>query len=288
MKRDVFDSIFRFVVGQIFLLNLADSMRLHLIDKAGYARFIDMLDGDADRSVDGWWSHPLRSAFFASQVPVMSGRELFSSVVAYNRESVFRADALQDLLDDEPDRRRLSEDASVKILLTTKTNKKIYWLTDRRSLNFVSSADTLRDKLGLDWVDDEMYLYRIDFDYERVITNPLRRPSALCGGTPRFCARRHDESAHRYFKGWGRTIDLRAWRTRKPRARLGGAAELISRLGPVLDGVAGIWFVGMTRSPSGCSSDEDHADFARILNEDAVLQADPLYSQIVELAGRLP
>ena len=287
MRRDLFDAVFAFPVGRLFLLNLADSMELLLIDRAGYRAFLTELENVADRGVEGWWQVPLMGSALASSAAPVHGGERFSSVAALRLTDVRRIDAIRELAGDDPDVREVVEDAVLRTFLLSRLQKKDYWLTDRRSLKSAGTADEVRDRLGLDWVNDEMFLYRIDLRVDRVAAAGPKRPSALCRGTARFRARRHDEVRPRHFRGWGRTVELSAWCGRRAAAKMVGAAEVISPVGPLMPDDGEMHYVGRTHHPSYCTEDADHADFAVLLNGGSAPDTDAMYRRLCELGGTL-
>lgn len=287
MRRDSFDQIFVFDVGKIFLLNLVDSLELKLVDRAGYQRFRDQLEGIAQCTTDGWWRDPMRSVFVASRSPRLRGDERFVSVAALSQPQLRKIDPLRELAGDLPEPHRVVDDAVLRAFLSSRLHKKTYWLTDLRSLGRPANADAVRDRLGLDWVEDDMYLYRTDMRRDRVASAGPWRPSALCDGTARFRARRCDEVRPRGFAGWGRTVELSAWRRRRLGAAIAGAAELIAGLGPLAPGDCEIRYLGRTEEPSQCDTAKDHQEFCKYINGGQVPDPELLYRRLLDLEAGL-
>lgn len=288
MDRPLFDDIFDFILGEIFLLNLIDSMELALIEKSSYGDFLQQLSAVTERNTEGWWRDALQATILASKQPGFKGMEHFSSILALNESDLQRLDGESELRGASPDEARLLTDKFLRNILVSRLQKKLYWLTDRRCLVSRKTADQVRDRLGLDLVDDMMHLFRIDLKPQRVIKAQPRRPSALCDGTPRFRVRRHDEAGHLRFKDWGRTVDLDAWRKRSFGSAIAGAAELISDIGPLspADGI-NISYLGKTQNPAQCSDQEDHESFAAYLNNGKRVDRDSLYRRLTTLERTL-
>jgi len=291
LKQTAFSEIDGFAggVGRLFLLNLADSIELRLVAEADVASFYARLDAIGTRSESGWWLRAVEPVLPACVAVPLSGRERFATVQAVTRNELARADSEAELDNTAPDPRATLSDRLAASLLSSRQSKKKYWLTDERCLAGAASPDDVRDKLGLDWVDDGIVLIQFSLSGKVVAAAGVYRPSALCGGSHRFRARRHDEEAQRGFQRWGRTVNLGFWRHyRRRHARLAGAAESVSNVGPLNAGIAVARLLGRTVRPSRCSSPHDHQQFAVALNEGKAVDPATLYGRLTggAAAGR--
>lgn len=282
LKRDLFDQIDSFPKGRLFLLNLAESIELKLVGTTHIQDFFSRLDSVPDRTVDQWWLHAISAVLPAEKSPEFKGGERFATIIAMSADRASVIDPEAELLGPVPQHPQLVDEPVVRSILLSRQHKKVYWLTEARSLQGAHSADGVRDALGLDWIDEDMALYRLDIERSKVATASTKRPSGLCRGTPRFKVRRFDERSHRAYNNWGRTVHLGAWRRRRPaRGQIAGAAEVVSALGPLKEGWAEVRFIGWTRNPSDCSADDDHTLFSIALNAGQSVEPDSLYQRIL-------
>lgn len=268
--------------GRIFLLNLAESIEIGLVDAGQANAYGTALAAWSERSSKRWWLNAIAGSAVAKQQPAMRAWERLATIVSLSRSDALAVDPVLALYGASRLAGDVLDDDVLRAILIMKSRKKLYWVTEQRSIARALKADEVRDLLGLDWADEDIVLYRVDLDGVRARKAAPLRPSGLCRGSARFKARRHDERHHRAYKGWGRTVDLAAWRTAWGAQAFGatGACELVAELGP-LDAGAGAWhFVGETEHPSGCNSDADHLRFAEALLGDRGADADDLHRRV--------
>lgn len=280
MDRSVFDDIYADSTGegQLFLLNLADSIELDLVDVTAVRGYSTWLTSVADRSRPGWWKGRLGPLLPATKKPALSGKERLATVAAIKKDEYEKYTAKARLYGAVVSiSSRVAEE-----VLTSRQGKIHYWITEKSALRTATTPDEIRDALGLDWVGEESVLFQFDLDASAVSKADTKRPSGLCGGSARFRARRADESSPKAHDGWGWTVHLESWRNGRDYASLGtsGAPELISLVGPLPVGGTNVTLIGETKSPSGCSDVSDHNLFAIALNSGSRLDADTLFKRL--------
>jgi hypothetical protein len=280
MDRGVFDEIYADSTGegQLFLLNLADSIELDLVDVTVMQDYSTWLNSVADRSRPGWWKGRLGSVLPATKKPSLSGKERLVTVAAIKKDEYEKYTSkarLYGAISSIPSRVAAE-------VLTSRQGKIYYWITEKSALRAATTPDEVRDALGLDWVGQESVLFQFDLDGSAVSKADTKRPSGLCGGSARFRARRADETSPKTHDGWGRTVHLESWRKGRDHASLSasGAPELISLVGPLPVGGTNVTLIGETASPSGCSAVSDHNLFAIALNSGSRLDAETLFKRL--------
>lgn len=281
MEREIFDNIWSFIEGKLFLLNFRDSLALNLINTEITTNFISSLSDvfKTKPNYNGWWLNAFpRNAVLSISVATLSGLENLATVVCEKihsdpEEEFFGVPAPIGIL--PPD--------SEKLFKSRQTKKK-YWISDSNSMPDKASADDARNHLGLDWVQEDMVLYMIEINTLTRYHN-LLRPSALCDGSTRFRVYREDESNHNNYPKWGMTVDLGRWHSAKINGgSISGAPEVVSNIGPLNSkNVSSVIKLGVTRKPSGCTDDLDHQTFAKWLNNHKPPVADELYDEIQAL-----
>lgn len=282
MRKDIFDFIWKFEQGKLFLLNLLDSCALHLLSSAHMTAFLNSLESvpEDERGEEGWWLKAIpRHEILSKCGPTLTNSEQLATIICVPRAEDM--DPEDEFFGNQDDSATSLTSASARIF-KSRQSKKVYWLSDERSMTDVSAPDDIRDRLGLDWVGEDMVLYRVKFDPPTTPDVVIKRPSGLCRGSSRFKAHREDEQNPLVYKGWGMTVDLKRWRHRASnQATVAGAPEFVTNIGPLNASlVGGVERVGATRKPSGCTTDADHKQFAVWLNKHQALDADNVYSQL--------
>lgn len=289
MKRDVFDNIWKFPEGCLFLLNLLDSCELGLLAKDhvdDFLKDVEAIPYDG-RNHDRWWAPTIpRHTVISKCSPAYSGKEQFATVIPIPlgdarppKDEFFGTDTSHIVPLDEAD----------ETIFKTRQARKVYWLSDTAAMNDATTADTVRDRLGLDWVQENMLLYRVNVPAAKAAN--AKRPAGLSGGSPRFKARREDEATHLNYQKWGMTVDLHKWRLAQVGNNpIAGVPELVADVGPLTSMEYGnVLCIGITRNPSGCTSEHDHKAFAYHLNANQPLAAEAIYNRLtVAINGLTP
>lgn len=283
MRKDIFENIWGFAEGRLFLLNLCDSCELSLLSEAHMEEFLNGIESipETARSNNRWWLYAISPHTILSQcVPILSGHEQFSTVVCIPQgedndpeDEFFGVSA--------PGAGRLA--AANERIFKSRQSKKVYWLSDTAAMSDVTLPDDVRDRLGLDWAGEDMVLYRIGVPSIKVETI-ARRPSGLSRGSARFKALREDDIKPSGYEQWGMTVDLKKWRHAKAsNDSIKGAPELVANIGPLnSSGVGDVSRLGVTRNPSGCTSDADHKKFSGWLNQHHPLKPDEIYNRLAK------
>jgi hypothetical protein len=280
MKRDVFDNIWKFPEGCLFLLNLLDSCDLNLLAKDhvnGFLNDVEIIPHE-ERNHDKWWLSAIPWHTVASKcVPARSGNEQFSTAICIHQD-----------MDGDPEREFFGDsvinivklDEAEEKIFKSRQSRKIYWLSDTTAMNNATTADAVRDRLGLDWAQENMVVYRVSVPNAKAVN--AKRPAGLSGGSPRFKARREDETSHLSYQQWGMTVDLEKWRRAKAdNDTIVGVPELVADVGPLNSTENGVVArLGITRNPSGCTSEHDHKAFARRLNSNQTVEAEAVYNRL--------
>lgn len=271
------------------MLNLLDSCELGLLAKDHVVDFLKDVGAipHEERNHEGWWLPAIPWHTVVSKcAPTRSGNEQFSTVICVKQdvdgdpESEFFGTRTSNVVE--------LDEAEEKIF-KSRQSRKVYWLSDTTAMTDATTADAVRDRLGLDWAQENMVVYRVSVPEARAVN--AKRPAGLSGGSPRYKARREDEATHLNYSQWGMTVDLEKWRRAKAgNDSIAGVPELVADVGPLNSTENGVVVrLGATRNPSGCTSEHDHKAFARRLNSNQIVEAEAVYIRLtVALNGLTP